>query len=228
MTIRIIVHRRMRPSRGHFRYAVSQQIVQMSTSSRRSGTRHTTVHTPATYLSNYLFPMLAFTVVHGIFLAVVIGMLLQKKLGSDAMPNMDHVMIGIVSSIVFMTGDLLIDLPRLRSMPFRAIERMGEISFSRIFVIQITIMGGMFAMAMTNTDRAFFGIFIFLKTMLNFSLYVPQYKPEKPPAWLAGMMDRIGSDKHGGTFTEYWVKQDQDEAARQAKNEQPYDLAAAK
>jgi len=71
----------------------------------------------------------------------------------------------------------------------------------------------------TGADRHFFGVFIFLKTMLNLSLALPQYNPETPPAWLSSLMDRIKPAKEDGTFTEFWKKTDADEAARILRNE---------
>jgi hypothetical protein len=92
---------------------------------------------------------------------------------------------------------------------------------SRVIVIHLTIIGGMAAMMFTGANRNFFGVFIFLKTMLNLSLVLPQWKPKTPPAWLSNVMDRIGSPKHKNTkFAEFWVQTDEQEAARVIRNEQ--------
>jgi hypothetical protein len=78
----------------------------------------------------------------------------------------------------------------------------------------------MAAVMFTGANRNFFGVFIFLKTMLNLSLVVPQWKPKTPPAWLSSMMDRIGSPKYKNTnFSEYWKNTDDQEEARIARNE---------
>ena len=60
---------------------------------------------------------------------------------------------------------------------------------------------------------------IFLKTMLNASLILPQYNPKTPPAWLSNLMDRIKPSKEDGTFAEFWQKTDELEEARVARNE---------
>jgi hypothetical protein len=65
-------------------------------------------------------------------------------------------------------------------------------------------------------------VFIFLKTMLNMSLVIPQWQPKTPPAWLSNLMDRIGSPKYKNTnFSEFWKETDDQEAARVARNEKP-------
>ena len=79
----------------------------------------------------------------------------------------------------------------------------------------------MAAVMFTGANRHFFGVFIFLKTMLNLSLIVPQYKPKAPPAWLSNVMDRIKPSKEDGTFAEFWVKTDEQEENRVIRNESP-------
>jgi hypothetical protein len=74
----------------------------------------------------------------------------------------------------------------------------------------------------TGANRNFFGVFVFLKTMLQCSLALPQYHPKTPPAWLSGIMDRIGSPKYKNeSFAQFWTQTDDQEAARVARNEKP-------
>ena len=80
----------------------------------------------------------------------------------------------------------------------------------------------MAAVMFTGANRHFFGVFIFLKTMLQCSLVLPQYDPKTPPAWLSGLMDRIGSPKYKNTtFAQFWKQTDDQEEARVARNEKP-------
>jgi hypothetical protein len=60
------------------------------------------------------------------------------------------------------------------------------------------------------------------KTTLNCNLVIPQWQPKTPPAWLSGLMDRIGSPKYKNTtFAQFWKSTDDQEAARIARNEKP-------
>jgi hypothetical protein len=79
----------------------------------------------------------------------------------------------------------------------------------------------MAAVMLTGANRNFFGVFIFLKTMLNLSLVLPQYKPKTPPAWLSNVMDRIKPSKEDVAFAEFWVKTDEQEENRVVRNESP-------
>ena len=208
VAIRIVLHRRLVPSKGHWNYQAPQgQGAQTSK--------------PSTYLSAFLVPALVFTFAHGIFLTALGGMMIANhKLTPEVRLEPDHLVAGLTGILVFQLIDFVVDLIWLRSRPFAWIERLGQVSLSRVIVIHLTIIGGMAAVMFTGANRNFFGVFIFLKTMLNLSLVTPQWKPRTPPAWLSSVMDRIGSPKYKNTsFSEFWQKEDADEAARVARNE---------
>lgn len=209
--VRILIHRRIRPSNGHWSYQAPPQGEGTGSSSR------------STYLSAFLVPALVFTFAHGFFLAVLGGMMIAKKtLTQEIRIEPDNLLAGLIGIAVFQVIDFVVDVIRLRTQPFAWIERLGQISLSRVIVIHLTIIGGMAAVMFTGANRDFFGVFIFLKTMLNLSLVIPQWKPKTPPAWLSSMMDRIGSPKNKNTsFAQFWKNTDDQEAARVARNERP-------
>jgi Family of unknown function (DUF6498) len=213
VAIRIVIHRRFRPSKGHWNYQApdAQQQPQKATSNR------------STYLSAFLVPALVFTFAHGVFLAVLGGMMIAKKnLSPEIRIDSHNLLAGLIGILLFQVVDFVVDLIGLRDRPFAWIERLGQVSLSRVIVIHLTIIGGMAAVMFTGANRNFFGVFIFLKTMLNLSLVVPQWKPKTPPAWLSSVMDRIGSPKYKNTnFAEFWKQTDDQEAARVARNEKP-------
>ena len=209
--VRILLHRRIRPSQGHWDYHAPK--------GHEPQTSRTT-HSRSTYLTAFIVPALVFTFAHGIFLAVLGWMMISKNLSSEARVENDHLLAGLIGIVVFQIADFLMDIIWLQVRPFAWIERLGQISLSRVIVIHLTIIGGMAAVMFTGVDRHFFGVFIFLKTMLNLSLVTPQWKPKTPPAWLSNVMDRIKSPKYKDTpFTEYWQKTDDEEEARVARNE---------
>jgi hypothetical protein len=209
--IRIVIHRRLRPSKGHWDYqAPEAQQQQQQRSSNRSS-----------YLTAFLVPALVFTFAHGVFLAALGGMMIaNKNLSPETRIDSRNLLAGLIGILLFQVIDFVVDLIWLRTRPFLWIERLGQVSLSRVIVIHLTIVGGMVAVMFTGANRNFFGVFIFLKTMLNLSLVVPQWKPKTPPAWLSNVMDRIGSPKYRNTnFAQFWQKEDADEAARVARNE---------
>ncbi len=209
VALRIVLHRNIRPSEGHWSY---QAPPQGTDAPRSSG---------SSYLSAFLVPTLIFTGAHGFFLAVLGGILIAKKnLTQEVAIDPNNLLAGLIGIAIFQAVDFFLDLIWLRTRPFAWIERLGQQTVSRVFVIHLTIMGGMAAVMFTGANRHFFGVFIILKTMLNLSLVTPQYQPKTPPAWLSNLMDRVKTRKNEKTtFAEFWVKTDEQEAARVARNE---------
>ena len=208
---RILLHRRLVPSQGHWDYVAPQGQQTQTTSGRSS-----------TYLSAFLVPALAFTFVHGIFLVVLGWMMIQKDLSPEARIEGEHLLVGLIGIAIFQGADFFFDLIWLRTRSFAWMERLGQQTLGRVFVIHLTIIGGMAAVMFTGANRHFFGVFIFLKTLLNCSLVIPQWQPKTPPAWLSNLMDRIGSPKYKNTtFAQFWKSTDDQEYARVARNESP-------
>ena len=208
--LRIVFHRRIRPSQGHWDYQAPPGHEPHKTSRSRSS-----------YLSAFLVPALVFTFAHGVFLAAFGLIVLSKTHSPETKIDGRSVLAGLIGILVFQLADFLMDVIWLRARPFRWIERLGEINLGRVIVIQLTIIGGMAAVIFTGADRHFFGVFIFLKTMLNLGIVLPQYNPKTPPTWLSNLMDRIKPSKEDGTFAEFWQKTDDDEESRSARNETP-------
>ena len=207
---RILLHRRFHPTEGHWNYLAPQGQQQRQTKGR------------STYLSAFLVPALVFTFAHGVFLAVLGFMMIAKHLSSEATIEKEHLLAGLAGIAIFQFLDFFLDLIWLRTRPFAWIERLGQQTLGRVFVIHLTIIGGMAAVMFTGANRHFFGVFIFLKTLLNCSILLPQWQPKAPPAWLASLMDRIGSPKHKNTsFSQFWKQTDDQEAARVARNDEP-------
>ena len=206
---RIIIHRRIRPSKGHWDYQAPQ------TQTPQSNSR-------SSYLAAFLVPALVFTVAHGIFLTALGFIAIKNNLSPEARVDGHNLLTGLIGIGMFQVADFSFDLARLRDRPFVWLERFGRQTLSRVFVVHLTIIGGMAAVMFTGANRHFFGVFIFLKTMLQCSLALPQYDPKTPPAWLSSMMDRIGSPKYkNDTFAQYWESTDDQEEARVARNEKP-------
>jgi hypothetical protein len=210
---RIILHRRIRPSKGHWNYQAPEG--QAPQTSGRS-----------TYLSAFLVPALVFTFAHGIFLAALGFMAVANHLSPEVRVDGHDLLAGLIGMGVFQAVDFILDLIGLRDRPFAWIEKLGQITLSRVIVVHLTIIGGMVAVMFTGANRNFFGVFIFLKTMLQCSLVLPQYDPKTPPAWLSHLMDRIGSPKYKNTtFAQFWKQTDDQEEARVARNEKPMEAS---
>ena len=207
VAVRIVLHRRIVPAQGHWAYEAPK------------GAENQAGSHGSTYLTAFLLPALVFTFAHGFFLGVLGLVVFSKQQTPEGGLTREHLVAGLIGIAIFQAIDFVADLIWLRSRPFAWIERVGQITLSRVIVIHLTIIGGMAAVMFTGANRNFFGVFIFLKTMLNLSLVTPQWKPKTPPAWLSNVMDRIKPSKEDGTFAEFWVKTDEQEASRVTRNE---------
>ena len=207
VAVRIALHRRVVPAQGHWAYEAPK------------GAEGQAGSHGSTYLTAFLLPALIFTFAHGFFLAVLGLVVFSKQHTPEGALEPSHLLAGLIGIAIFQAIDFVADLVWLRTRPFAWIERLGQISLSRVIVIHLTIIGGMAGVMLTGANRHFFGVFIFLKTMLNLSLVTPQWKPKTPPAWLSSVMDRIKPSKEDGTFAEFWQKTDEQEASRIARNE---------
>jgi len=210
---RIIQHRRVHPTSGHWNYQAPERQQQQSIRS--------------SYLSAFLVPALIFTIAHGVFLVALGGMMISKHHGPETRIGSHDLLIGLIAILLLQLIDFFFDLVWIKERRFAWIERQGQLCLSRVIVIHLTIIGGMAAVMFTGANRHFFGVFIFLKTMLNCSLALPQYDPDTPPVWLSKMMDsnlanRLKSSKYkNSSFAQFWKQTDAQEAARVARNETP-------
>ena len=204
---RIALHQHWNPLRGHFAH------------SPREGTKH---GRGQSFLGGFTMISLVFSAAHGFFLAMIILVLTHNGKGDEVEFSLRDMGIGCGNVLVFLTVNFAADLPGLRKWTFLRIEQMAERNLARVIIVHMTIIFGMLGVAMTNATKAFFGVFIALKTMNDLNSVIPQWDPEKPPAWLCSIMNKIPSAHPGEKFEDFWVKDKAAERARRAANERPY------
>ena len=209
LALKILLHRRLVPCRGHFKYVARAE-------AKRGPS--------GTYLSAFLPFSLIFSAAHGIFLAAIIGMLTAKGKGDLVGLDWHSLGVGCGLVLVFLTLDFLLDLPGLKNKTFFWIEQKADANMLRVAVVHLVIIFGMFAVAMTGSNQALFAVFVVLKTMCDLSTVLPQWNPEEPPKWLCKLMDKVPSAQEykGLTFAEFWRKDKQEEIARRLANEKPW------
>lgn len=207
IAMRAVLHKRWSPRRGHFTY-------QGPGPDRRS--------TQSSFVQGFLFTSLVFSAAHGFFLGMILFMLSHN--GQAALIGIDWrtVEIGCLQVFAVLAVDFLVDLPGLRRWSFWQLEVMASRGFLRVAVVHLTLIFGMFAVAVTDAPAALFGVFVVLKTMYSLSTTFPQWEPEVPPRWLSRLMNRIPSARPGLTFEAQWAKDRTDEATRRERNEQPW------
>jgi hypothetical protein len=198
---RIVVHRKVTRKRGHY-----AGVVTITKETRRGGRRVRETSTrPGSFLSQFLITMLVFTGAHGVFLALILFLFLPE-LHPEAAVNLGDLRDGWIAMSGFLLCGLSIDLVGIRDRPFSWLTRVSDVALGRMVVVHLTIIGGMFAMFYFEQPRAFFGVFIGLKTLMDLSWWAPWHDkpvPEEPPAWTRKLVARFGPEKD---FVESWKK----------------------
>ncbi|KXW75539.1 hypothetical protein JL15_21895 [Mycolicibacterium phlei DSM 43071] len=210
IAVRIVAHRRMRPCRGHFRY-----LAPITDRKTRRATR-----SDGSFLRSFAVIAAVFSAGHAIFLGVILGLLNHN---GDAFARVDwrSVTVGCAWLLGFLSADLAVDLIRLRHWPFRRIELEANRGLSRLVVVHLTLIFGMFGVAVTGAPSALFGVFVVLKTLFAVGAVLPQYEPQTPPRWLSGVLNRVPSARPGETFEDYWAESNAAEEDRRRRNEEP-------
>jgi hypothetical protein len=213
VAVRVAVHQRLSPRRGHFRYAAS-------------GTGRKSAQS-AGFLHGFLLVSLAFCAAHGVFLATILFLLNHN--GARGLADIDWRSAGggCLLVLVFLLVDLTVDLPRIRTWSFLRIEQTTERVMGRVVVVHLTLIFGLLAVAMTGAPNALFGVFVALRTLYSLSLVLPQWESASPPAWLSRIMNRVpaaGRPKagSGARFEDFWAEDRRKEADRRRRNEEPW------
>lgn len=212
IALRVLIHQRVAPRKGHLHYTPTNP-----------NQKHAS---KGTFLQHFLPTTLIFSGAHGVFLVILLTILSLNGFGAQVHLNLREILTGMGLILAFQIVDFLIDLLQIRSRPFRWIESLAERNLGRVFVIHLTLIGGIAAAAYFDNPRGFFLVFVILKTLLDLSFLLPQYDPDEPPAWLCKLMDKVpkAARKPGlenETFADFWKEGKSAERARRARNEEP-------
>jgi hypothetical protein len=208
---RILVHRRLTRKRGHFN-------VHVKTTTTRGGKSTTKVNRNGSALVAFLLPTLVFTLVHGIFLVILVKLLMPAD---DAGVALFSSQIKVAS--LTLVGALLLgfvgDLVGIRERPFAWIRQMSELALGRVVGIHLILLFGLFTVVMWQTSKFVLGAILLLKLMADLSGVIPQQKMEdKPPKWLAwtSRFNKPGEE----SFEDYWKREHRQEKSAHARDEE--------
>ena len=209
---RIYLHSKVNPRRGHFHYWPRESGKPAARGKRKSD---------GSLLMAFLPTSLIFSAAHGIFLFGLIFVLSQNEHGAEIALNRDDLVDGSCWMSAGLLAGFLLDLHGLKDRPFAWAEGLVGRMLSRVVLMQLTIIFGMFAVAITGATRAFFTVFIVLKTLNDLSFSLPQWVPQKPPVLLGKVMNKLPNVHPGETFEDFWKKDQETELQREQENEQP-------
>jgi hypothetical protein len=183
------------------------------------------------FLKTFLLASLGFTLVHGVFLYAVLGVLLKDTV------NREDVIAGLQWMLAAQVASLAFDMRQIGGWPFAEIRARTDWMMGRVVTVHLSILFGMFLFMWMEQPWWFFSIFVGLKAMLDIGSLVPQWQPKEPPAWLVSTMNWIGpgpgAKRKGGlvkrtedeTFMDYWHRTRHEETQRFARDEEVMERA---
>ena len=164
------------------------------------------------FLAEFLATSIVITIAHGIFLAVVLGMIGQRP----DIPTVQQAAIGIA---ILQGLALSFDATRLHEWPFARLKQEAIQALSRITLVHMALLGGMVLFAVRGTPGAFFTVFVWLKFFSDIGSQLPEWNPQEPPRFLVSVMKRFPKQK-GESFEERWRRTKAAENAQARADEQ--------
>lgn len=165
-------------------------------------------------VSSFLVVALGFTLVHGVFVGV---MLFLMKIGPV---DWDAVVTGTRALLYVHAASLVFDLVTIARWPFAEIRQRTGAALARIIVLHMGLLIGMGAAFALNAPASFFSAFIVLKAMSELSSVLPQWNPDEPPRALVAFMNLFPLKPGEESFTDYWRRTTREEREQHARDEQ--------
>jgi hypothetical protein len=183
------------------------------------------------FLKTFLITSLGFTLVHGIFLAFILAKLLPDTV------NREEVIAGVQWMMAAQVASIVFDLWSIADWPFAEVRARTDWLMSRVVVVHLTVLFGMFLFMWMEQPWWFFSVFVGLKALLDIGSLVPQWKPKEPPAWLVNTMNRMGPDPaksrprgltagtRNESFSDYWQRTQREDTQRFTRDEEVMERA---
>jgi hypothetical protein len=174
VAVRLLLHRHLTHARGYERN-------QLGVTFEMTGTNGRLIQG---FVPEFLAGSLGFSLLHGVFLAFVLAVLLPSEGGATIDPA--AVRRGVITVGGFLLLGFLMDLPRLGERPFAWARDLAQRTLARVMVVHLTIVIGTVVMAWQHQPGAFIGVFAGLKTLLDASAHWPRGEvSRRVPRWLA-------------------------------------------
>ena len=170
------------------------------------------------FLRTFLFTSLAFTLAHGVFLAIVISRLPEGSVVRE------DVVRGVQWMLAAQAASLMLDLWRIGVWPFAEVRARTEWVLGRVVVVHLSILVGMFLFMAFDRPAWFFTLFLVFKAMMDIGSLLPRWEPKEPPAFLVHVMNSVpkqkGKGKQEESFTDDWRRTKGEEMQKKARDEE--------
>jgi hypothetical protein len=131
------------------------------------------------YLGEFLGVMVAFTLGHGVFVALFAFLVFPDMIGPSAGVSGRALGVGAVSIAGFLLAGLLFDLYHLGERPFGWVQRYADQAKRRMVVTHLTIIFGAVALFATESPLAFLAVFVGLKALADLVAILAERRAEE-------------------------------------------------
>ncbi len=167
--IRIVLHQRATDKAGH-----CASIQQLSNHKSDAGQLRRSLGGPRTYLKSFLGITVIFTIVHGIFIALLVFLF---QVGGPLRWEDARIALLWVACVQF--AFLFADLPGLSGWSFARLQETCGAGTMRVLVTQIGLIFGIPAIGLTGSPWGMVGVFVGMRALADTVV-----------VWLQGMMKR--------------------------------------
>jgi hypothetical protein len=131
------------------------------------------------YLGEFLGVMVAFTLGHGVFVALFAFLVFPDLIGPSAEISARSLGVGTLFIAGFLLAGLLFDLYRVGERPFGWVRRHGDHAMRRMVVTHLTIIFGSAAITATDSPLAFLAVFVGLKALADLLAILAERRAEE-------------------------------------------------
>ena len=158
------------------------------------GVTHKRGHTKHV-LRGFLAKAIPFTLVHGIFVFFMVEVAL-----ADMAPKEKLTLATFKTGMMFVGGSMLlrflVEIARLKNMPFLQLRLQADSFLSRVIVVHMTIILGLAVMMMMGHPRGLFVVFAGLKLMADLmAVNASEELPDKPAGFAMWICTKIGIEQ---------------------------------
>lgn len=156
----------------------------------------------ATAPSAFLTMALPFTLAHGLFLAVILALVMER------LPDLETLRGAFVVLLAVQGVAFGIDLWTLDRWPAARVTAQADHLMGRVVIVHLSIIFGMFLLAWLETEWAFFSFFAAMKLLTDAASFLPRPQPgtdQAPPPWLVTLMRKVPT-RRGESFEEHWAR----------------------
>jgi uncharacterized protein DUF6498 len=163
------------------------------------GMTHKRGHTKRV-LAGFLAKAIPFTLAHGLFVWVMVGPVLSDYAATHRGVNEQFNLATFKTGMMYVGGSMLlrflVETVRLKKMPFLQLRIQADSFLTRVIVVHMTIILGLFALVAVGHPRGLFIVFAALKLMADLMAgKASEELPDKPAGFGLWISRKIGVEQ---------------------------------